>query len=204
MLETSFGLIFFFRKPRPENLEGTHYLYCRITVNGVAKEFSLKRLWHPARWSIKSGRANGNKEDARSVNSYIDSVTSRIYQAKKQLIDDTREVTAGSIFNAIHGKAENTRTIIQVFIEHNEHMAALVGADFAPGTLGRYETSLNHTRSFIKWKYQQNDFDLTALNYDFISAYEFWLKTVKKCGHNTSMKYLANFKKIVLLCIKLI
>ncbi|MCF0070779.1 site-specific integrase [Dyadobacter sp. CY261] len=32
--------------------------------------------------------------------------------------------------------------------------------------------------------------------------YESWLKSQRKCNHNTTMKYLANFKKIVLSCEK--
>ena len=54
----------------------------------------------------------------------------------------------------------------------------------------------------MKWKYKIADVDIDKLNYEFISEYEFWLKSVRKCGHNTTMKYLANFKKIVLRCLK--
>ncbi len=35
-----------------------------------------------------------------------------------------------------------------------------------------------------------------------MSEYEYWLKTFRKCAHNTAVKYLANFKKIVLICVK--
>ncbi|WP_257668078.1 site-specific integrase [Parapedobacter tibetensis] len=82
-------------------------------------------------------------------------------------------------------------------------MENLKGVDFAPGTVKRYETSLSHTRQFIKWKYGLDDIELKKLDYEFISEYEYWLKTVRKCNHNTTMKYLANFKKIVLHCVNL-
>ena len=42
-----------------------------------------------------------------------------------------------------------------------------------------------------------NDIEINKLNYVFITYYEFWLKSLRKCGHNTAMKYLINFKKIV-------
>jgi site-specific recombinase XerD len=61
---------------------------------------------------------------------------------------------------------------------------------------------LDHTRSFIKWKYKNEDLDIQSLDYEFISAYSFWLRPVQNCSHNTTVKYLANFKKIVLICIK--
>jgi site-specific recombinase XerD len=81
-------------------------------------------------------------------------------------------------------------------------MTALVGQEYAPGTLERYKTSYKHTQSFLEWKYKLKDIDITKLNFEFISDYEFWLKSVRKCDHNTTMKYLSNFKKIVIKCIK--
>lgn len=61
---------------------------------------------------------------------------------------------------------------------------------------------MDHTRSFIQWKSQKDDIEIHQLNYEFISDYEFWLKTVRNCSHNTTVKYLSNFKKVVLSCVK--
>jgi site-specific recombinase XerD len=202
MLETSFGLIFFLKKPNPENQDGTRYVYCRVTVDGTSKEFSLKRLWHPSKWNLGNSRATGNREDAKVLNAYIDSIMTKIYEAKRALLDDNRSVTADAIMKLVRGKKEDGKTILKIFEDHNNQMSALLGSEFAPGTLERYKTSLDHTRSFIKYKYDQQDFEIEQLDYDFISQYEFWLKSVRKCSHNTTMKYLANFKKIVLICIK--
>jgi site-specific recombinase XerD len=91
---------------------------------------------------------------------------------------------------------------MEVFKYHNNQMAALLGQEYAPGTLERYETSYRHTQSFLQWKYKLADIDITKLNFEFISEYEFWLKSIRKCNHNTTMKYLSNFKKIVIKCIK--
>lgn len=81
-------------------------------------------------------------------------------------------------------------------------MKALVGSEFSPLTLERYETSFRHTQAFMKWKFKKDDIDIKALDYQFIADYEFWFKSVRKCDHNTTVKYLSNFKKIVFICIK--
>ena len=57
MLETSFGLIFFLKRPNPELADGMRYVYCRVTVNGIPKDISTKRIWHPSKWSVGAGRA---------------------------------------------------------------------------------------------------------------------------------------------------
>lgn len=92
--------------------------------------------------------------------------------------------------------------ILETFQQHNNQVAQLVGKDFSVGTLQRYKTSLDHTRNYIQWKYKLPDLDVNRLNYEFINDYAFWLKSVRNCNHNSTVKYLANFKKIVLLCIK--
>ena len=177
-------------------------MYLRITVNGKSSELSTKALWDPERWNAASGRASGSKEDARTINNLLDSLNAKVYQAKKMLLDSDRVVTADAIKNALKGKDGQSKMLLVEFKYHNNQMAALVGTEFAPLTLKRYNTALDHTRSFIEWKYGRPDKELRELSYDFISEFAFWLKSHKKCGHNTTVKYLSNVKKIVLLCVR--
>ncbi len=61
MLEKSFGIFFFLKKPKTENADGIRYVYLRMTVDGISKEVSTKRLWHPAKWNAAAGKATGTK-----------------------------------------------------------------------------------------------------------------------------------------------
>jgi site-specific recombinase XerD len=92
--------------------------------------------------------------------------------------------------------------ILEIFAQHNLQMETLVGQGYAPRTLNRYQVAREHTRAFLQWKYNVADLEITKLNYEFISEFEFYLRSVRKCAHNSAMKYLTNFKKIVLLCVK--
>jgi integrase len=201
MLEKSFGLLFFLKQSK-KNAKGDKYVYLRITVDGIPKELSTKRLWNPNRWNSAIGRANGNKEEDRTLNALLDSLHHKVLQAKKQLIDSDKEVTSEALKNILLGIGDKKKMILEIYQEHNDRVEALLDKEFAYGTLQRYRTSLDHTRSFIRWKYGSDDIDIQLLDYEFISGYSFWLRSVQNCSHNTTVKYLANFKKIVLLCIK--
>ncbi len=127
----------------------------------------------------------------------------KVFEANRKLIETDKELNAENIKNLLLGK--NTRKkymVLEVFKYHNDQIAILVNQEYASGTLDRYKTSYKHTQSFLKWKYKLPDIDIDKLNYEFIAEYEFWLKSIRKCGHNTTIKYLANFKKIVLRCLK--
>ncbi len=54
----------------------------------------------------------------------------------------------------------------------------------------------------MKSKYHIEDIDIKKINYEFIIDYAFWLKTERHCDHNSTVKYLSNFKKIIIICIK--
>nr|WP_306623209.1 phage integrase SAM-like domain-containing protein [Chryseobacterium ginsenosidimutans] len=40
--------------------------------------------------------------------------------------------------------------------------------------------------------------EFRELNYEFVRDYEFYLRSVRNCSNNTTLKYIRNFKKIVL------
>ena len=54
---------------------------------------------------------------------------------------------------------------------------------------------------FQLWKYNITDINIDKIDHAFITDYEFYLRTVRKCANNTAVKYIKNFNKIIKLCI---
>lgn len=201
MLEKSFGLLFFLKQSR-KSKNDERYIYLRITVEGIPKELSTKRLWSFSKWNPTAGRAIGTSEETKSLNSFLDTLYLKALQAKKILLDHDKEVTAEAIKNILLGIGEKKKMILEIFQDHNRQVKALIDKEYTYTTLQRYQTTYDHTRNFILWKYRSEDRDIQKLDYDFISSFSFWLKTEKNCSHNTTLKYLTNFKKVVLICVK--
>ena len=61
----------------------------------------------------------------------------------------------------------------------------------------RYETSLRLTEAFLRTTYKKEDCYLDEITHQFVEDYDFYLRTVRRCCHNTTTKYLLNFKKII-------
>ncbi len=202
-MEKSFGLFFYLKKPKGFS-EGEAPVYLRITVNGDVTELSTKRKYSPLKWSKKAGRAEGKTNEAKSLNAYLDVLQRKVYEIRRQLMDLDKQVTAENIKTILQGGEinEQRHMLMEVFREHNDQMSALVGREYAEGTLERYETSFRHTRTFLQWKYNKDDIDIMGLDHEFITGYEFWLRSTRKCDHNSTIKYLSNFKKIVNRCIR--
>lgn len=204
MIEQSFGLLFYLKKPTGF-VKGEVTIYLRITVDGQSAELSTKRKCNPLRWNQHAERATGNKDAVKNINAYLDTLQEKVYEIKRRLIEHNKPITAVTVRDILLGREDvhdKPRMLLEIFQHHNDQVATLVGKGYAAGTLERYTTSFKHTRSFMEWKYKVSDMDIRRLDFEFISEYEFWLRSVRNCDHNTSMKYLANFRKIVKRCLQ--
>ena len=199
-MKTNFSLLFYLK--RPKNYEkGPIPVYMRITVDGKRSEVTTNRECEPSEWSTGAGRAKGTREKVRSFNAYLDNLQTKVYDACGLLANAEVDITAESIKNLFIGKVEKPHMILEIFTEHNRQMEALVGDEYASGTLERYQTSLKHTKDFLEWKYQKLDMDIKRIDHEFITNYEFYLRSERKCANNSAVKYIKNFKKIIRICL---
>jgi len=201
MLEKSLGFFFFLKKPKNEK-GNLRYVYLRITVDGESVDVATKRKWDSRKWNSGKGAPTGTSQDAVTLAAYLTALTVSIYKARTGLINDGKPITADALKVILTGQEAERHTIIGAFKQHNDQMKALIGTEFAKSTLTRYKTACDHTQNFIRWKYGKDDLDVKELNYEFVSQFDFWLKTVRKCQKNAALKYIGNLKKIVLECQK--
>jgi site-specific recombinase XerD len=200
MLEKSFGLLYFLKKAKTKNLD-YKYVYLKITVNGISRQLSTKRYWVADKWDQSTGRATGTEEDVQELNYYLNTLSIKIRQARSCLIEADKDVTAESLKNSIIGKIEK-RMLLELIADHNKRVNALIGKGFSPATLQRYKTTYRHVKNFIQWKYEVNDLNINALNYEFAAEFVFWLRAIKNCANNSAIKYFSNLKKIVMECVR--
>lgn len=199
-MKTNFSLLFYMKKQKNYQ-SGKAPIYLRITVDGRRCEVTTGRCCDPVQWNPTSGRSNGKKEETKSLNAYLDDLQNKVFEAHRQLTEKDDTITAVTLRDQFQGKVAKQRTLIDIFKDHNQKMEALVGREFAKGTAERYRTSLKHTVEFLQWKYKISDIDIRKVNYDFITEYDFYLRSVRKCANNSAVKYLKNFGKIIRICL---
>lgn len=201
MLSKTFTILFYLKK-RSSYQEGKLPIYLRCTTNGRRFELAVKRECDPEKWNTGSCRMVGSKDEAKSTNAYLDSLQTKVYEAYRTLLDRGKTITAEAIRAVLTGETDRPKMILEIFKEHNEEMYALIGKEFAPKTYDRYAAALRNVSEFLKYKYKMTDIAVDKLDYGFISSYAFYLKSKRNISHNTTMKYLVYFKKIVLICVK--
>lgn len=195
-MNKTFGLLYYLKKSKV-NTQGKAPIYLRITIDGKRTEISTKRSIEIEKWNSQSNRAIGRNEAIRELNSYLDILTSKVYQNHRELLEEDKDISAETLKNKILGIEAKERTLITMFKNHNTKVEKLVGIDFSAGTLERYKTVKKHLEQFLKEEYNISDISIKKIDHQFITAFEYFLKTTRNCGHNSTIKYIKNFKKIV-------
>jgi len=199
-MSTKYSLLFYLKKPK-NYIDGPKPIYMRITVNGMPRELSTGKKCLPSKWDSKSNRAKGTKEDTKTLNSFLDTLSHKIAEIHLSLLKENKDASAHNIRIKYLGKDTIKKELLDVLNEHNQQMEALLNNGFKANTLKGYKTSYAHIRSYIKDQYNLNDIDVKTIDHQFIVNYVFFLRAKLGCSEVSAAKYIKHLRKIIRICI---
>ncbi|UOE48663.1 site-specific integrase [Mucilaginibacter sp. SMC90] len=199
-MKTIFSVLFYLKRPKSYQT-GPMPIYMRITIDSKRTEITTGRECEPSQWIPSAGRMKGTKETVKSLNNYLDTLRAKIDDAHSAMIKAGDDITAESLKCRFLGKEESPKMLIEIFENHNQKFGKLVGKENSKGTLSRYKISLSHTQRFLKWRFNLSDIPVKKVDHQFITDYDFWLRSERNCGNNSAVKYMRNFKKIITICL---
>jgi len=200
-MNKSFKSLFFLKKGHKFK-GGPLPIYLRITVEGKQVELSIQRNCDRNKWNQLTGRMVGRTDEAIQLNSYLDSVQGKIFEIQREAEIKDYKITAELAKNKLLGITnERKHQLVQVYEYHNQQFAQLVGTEYSAGTFKMFKSALTSLKKFIQWKFNVADISILSLNYQFLTEYEFYLKSVQGMQHNTAMGNIKKLRKIVRQCV---
>ncbi len=201
MARKSFSVLFFIKKAKLLK-NGEAPVCMRITVNGCMVDISIKRSCPVNLWNQAKENSKGKDRMSVELNHYLEITRSRIHQIYRELETSDKVITVDLVRKLYYGVDEESKTLLQVFREHNEQSRKLIGKDFVSKTVQRYETTTRYLEEFIKKEYQLSDIALNNLEANFISKFDAFLKIEKGCAQNSAITRLKNLKKIIRIALE--
>ncbi|APU67276.1 Tyrosine type site-specific recombinase [Christiangramia flava JLT2011] len=196
-MSTSYQLSFYLRKSR-SNKSSESDIYVRISVDNKRSAMTINRKVDPRKWHSKSEKMLGKSPEAIELNNYINVIKNRIKNIHQELIEKKKSISSKSILDEFKGvNKKKPKMTLEVFNEHNEQMDRLSGKSISKSTAKRYWTCYNHVEQFINEELKAPDYPMNDINHQFITKFEYFLKTKRECNHNSALKYVNNFKKII-------
>lgn len=196
MERSTFSLLFFIKKKRLLK-SGEAPIYMRITINKKNTESSIKRSIIPANWDPRSGKCKGHNDKAKTLNSYLLLMTKKVYDAHMKIQESGEDVTASAVRINVEGLENRQVMLLDYYLHHNQQMKDLIEKEFSHATWKRHQTSKNNVAAFIKSEYRKADIPLSKINQSFIRKYQHYLRTIRDCNNNSTVKYIKNLGKII-------
>lgn len=181
------------------NMKGLCPLICRITYNNKRKEFSTGFLVSEDEWNAKSQVITSKTAYAKNVNTHLNKMYRDVLSTYSEVVIDNTIFSVQDIYNAYMGTSKKgILYVVEYFDDYLLKIKRLVGKDMEESTWKKFENALMHLKSFIKWKYEQQDLLLRDVNLFFIQEFEFYLKAIKNLANATIYKVLQRFKKVMM------
>lgn len=199
----TFGVIFYLKKYKINN--GIAPIYARITVDGKRVDVSVKRSIEEKNWNGDKGMAKGNREEIRSLNTYLEQVRANIVACYQELVLQKKLITAELVKNNFLGNDNKEYTLSKVIEYHNTNMEHTL----TWGTMKNYYTTQKYIQMFLKSRFNTSDIYLSELNYKFILDFEYFLRDHKPVDHhkplanNGIMKHIERFRKMINMAIRM-
>jgi len=199
-MKTNFSVLIYLKKPK-NYIKGAVPVYLRITVDGKRAELATSRECEPELWNTKAGHMIGTKEDTKAFNAYLDKMKAGVTSSHTLLCVEDGEITSESVKSRYLGKEKKAHTLCEAIKAHNKNMKTLVGKDYAKGTLRRFEVLERHVHAYLAFQYKKIDLNVKYIDHEFISGFDFYLRSEKANTNNTAIKHLKNLGKIVRICV---
>ena len=112
-METKFSVLFWGKKNITKNNK-LLTIYLRVTVSDGRFELSTNRVIESAKWSADAGKMKGNSDEAKSINSYLDTLKHKAYQFQKELILEEKLLNKKTFRDKWLGIKEKPRLLLQI------------------------------------------------------------------------------------------
>ncbi len=189
--------VLFFIQRSKINKRGLVPIMCRITYQRQRKEFTTGMMIKPGDWDSQHKKVNESSINFL-LNTELELITQKLRKAYLTL--QLREVpySIEDILKLYRGEHSNIELgVMEAYAEHNAYNKKLIGKDLKIVSWQKFENTKVHVGGFIKWKYRKNDLPLAKLKFQFITDFEYYLKTQLNMQQSTINKTLQRFKKMI-------
>ncbi len=179
-----------------KRIDGKSILYCRATFNKQRKQFSTGLSINPKFWDSRQQITKPPNDENTYINTQLSLIKSKINRAFLMLQVQEEKFTVDDIHMLYKGKKPTKEhNVVEQFESHLNMLKKLVGIDIKQATWNKFYYVKNNVKSFIKWKYNTNDFPLKKLNLQFLVDFEYYLKVEKHQQQITINKSIQRFRK---------
>jgi len=194
MTTNNFKILFVQAKNRT-NKKNQSPLYCRITLNGIRKQFATGIQIESEYWDNKNQLILKIHKSANDYNAQLDTIKSKLNNLYTIFNLRGSNFTIDDLYNKYLGKEiKKKENILSYYKQYLSKIKKLVGLEFKESTYNKFVYVGNHLEAFLKWKFRKTEFPLEELNLQFLDDFDYYLKTEKNQSQITINKTIQRLR----------
>ncbi|WP_366143715.1 site-specific integrase [Algibacter sp.] len=195
------SVLFYLNKAKT-NQKGVCPLYCRITFLKKRQQFSTGHFVNPIHWNSKTQKVSVKDVNSNFINTQLSLITQNIQKTYLKLQLQEFEFRVNDIVNLYFGRASNKEdNVLSYFKKYLVNIKNLIGKSIKESTYKKSYYVYGNVASFIKHKYKVGDIELRKLNLQFLSDFEYYLKTELNHKQITINKAIQRFRKPIRIAV---
>ena len=199
-MKSTYRILFLIRKKKL-NKDGLTNIMVRVSIGGEKAEFSSLAFVKPETWS-PLGKVLGRTKEAQQINDSLDKIKIALDKHYKAILEKDGYVTPNKLKDTYLGKDIRKTTVLSLYNVKVEQKRNLVGKTIRSTTLSKYLATTKRVADFMAYKYKKDDMPIRDVDFQFVTDYEVYLKSVCECGHNSTVKHLRYLKQVVTNALK--
>ena len=165
--------ILYVLKKNKTRINGTLPLQRRVTYLGKRKQFATGQFINPNYWYSKYQLAKPPNDENNHINTQLSLIKSKINRAFLLLQVKEDEFSVDDVYNQFVGKrTASERILLDAFDYHINRIQQLVHIEVKQVSVEKYNQSLVHVKSFLKFKFNKRDYLLKNLKLNFLIELE--------------------------------
>lgn len=201
MKKENFTILFVLKKVRLNN-KGLCPINVRITYKSKRKENATGYFVDPKFWDASRQLITSRTFDAINDNAQLELIKQKIKNSYLSILLETDEFDVNDIYLKYLGKPlKENEFVVSYFQKYLDKIYRLIGKDLQLATWKKYNYVNVQITGFIKWKYKKKDFPLDKITLQFLTEFEYYLKTEQNQGQSTINKAIQRFRKLIKIAI---
>lgn len=179
MTTDNFKILFIEGKNR-KNKKNQSPLFCRLTLNGNRKQLSTGINIESEHWDTKNQVILKSHKSAILLNAELEKIKSKVNSIYLILKLQENPFNIADIRDKYFGKElKKSEFILSYYNQYLFKIKKLVGLEIKHNTYNKFVYVGNHLEAFLKWKYKKADYPLQELSLQFLTDFDYYLKTEK-------------------------
>ena len=153
-------------------------------------------------WNNDVGKVDFQSKQASTINKNLEVINYQAMQVLDQLKFSGTPFTIDELVARLKGKEERPTLMSEYLNGRCKELRKKSGIDISPATFEKYERSCRFVILFLEKEFKVKNYALVKVDSRFLEEYFQYLRSVRKIGNNTAVKYMTFLRTLLMPAIQ--